>query len=86
MQLFYKLPVSDTINRVYFNLTFHRNFILKYTSSLSDHEILSVCRKYGSTKVSTTLTKLHRTSFQDKLAIKLRLYVLFCIILPDEKK
>jgi hypothetical protein len=30
-----------------------RNFILKYSSSLSDHEILSVCRTYGSTKVST---------------------------------
>jgi hypothetical protein len=31
----------------------YRNFILKYTSSLSDHEILSVCRKYGSAKVRT---------------------------------
>ena len=33
---------------------------MKYTSSLSDHEILSVCRKYGSTKVSTALTVIER--------------------------
>ena len=35
-------------------LIISRNLILAYASTLSDHEILSVCRHYGSAKVSHT--------------------------------
>lgn len=41
---------ADPQDSGYISYDNFRNFILKYSSSLSDHEILSVCRTYGSTK------------------------------------